>query len=41
MIEYFIKQKILEKIQKEKILWADGQIFMKHWVFDYFGGFMP
>ena len=25
----------------EKILWADGQIFMKHWVFDYFGGFMP
>ena len=21
--------------------WAVGQIFMKHWVFDYFGGFMP
>jgi glycosyltransferase involved in cell wall biosynthesis len=23
------------------IIWANGQIFMKHWVFDYFGGFMP
>ena len=23
------------------IFWADGQVFMKHWVFDYFGGFMP
>lgn len=23
------------------IFWAEGQVFMKHWVFDYFGGFMP
>ena len=23
------------------IFWAEGQIFIKHWVFDYFGGFMP
>ena len=26
---------------KNNIIWANGQIFMKHWVFDYFGGFMP
>jgi len=25
----------------DHIGWASGQIFMKHWVFDYFGGFMP
>lgn len=27
--------------KSDKIGWASGQIFMKHWVFDYFGGFMP
>ncbi len=29
-----------KKFKKKKFL-AEGQVFMKHWVFDYFGGFMP
>ena len=24
----------------EETYWANGQIFMKHWAFDYFDGFM-
>ena len=36
----FFKTKNFGK-ESETILWAEGQIFMKHWVFDYFGGFMP
>ena len=36
----FFKTKNFGK-DSETILWAEGQIFMKHWVFDYFGGFMP
>ena len=30
-----------KKTKTKKIFFAVGQIFMKHWVFDYFGGFMP
>ena len=35
----FMKQNFGKTIYGQK--WAYGQIFMKHWVFDYFGGFMP
>ena len=36
----FFKTKNFGK-NSNTIIWAEGQIFMKHWVFDYFGGFMP
>ena len=44
--EFYDYDRILFKAKNfgkdsETILWAEGQIFMKHWVFDYFGGFMP
>ena len=35
------KSKNFGKKTKKKIIWAEGQVFMKHWVFDFFGGFMP
>ena len=37
----FKYQNFRKDSQKKKILWSYGQIFIKHWVFDYFGGFMP
>ena len=35
------KAKNFGKKIRNKVIWAEGQLFMKHWVFDYFGGFMP
>jgi len=30
-----------KKTKSKSIFWAEGQIFIKHCVFDYFGGFLP
>ena len=37
---FYSKVKIFGKKEK-KLIWAEGQVFMKHWVFHYFGGIMP
>ena len=51
LVEFLMKEsknpdRIVFKYQNfgkdsHSIIWSYGQIFIKHWVFDFFGGFMP